>query len=895
MIHTTVGQLGHFLVILSFVTALVATVAYFISAIGKPALASGTADEEELQLAYAGDDMASFGGKKARQRTARPTAQASAPPARDDWRTLARWAFYLHGLAVVGVGACLYWIIYNHYFEYHYAWSHSSRALPVQYVISCFWEGQEGSFLLWLFWDAMVGALLIRTAGKLWEAPMMAIFALVQAFLASMILGVVFGDTFKIGSSPFLLLSEAMPDAPIFTADPNFIPKDGNGLNPLLQNYWMVIHPPTLFLGFALTLVPFAFCIAGLWRNQPFNWIRPALPWTLFGAMVLGVGIMMGGYWAYETLNFGGYWNWDPVENAVYVPWLVMVGALHTMLIARKNSTGLKTAIILTITTFLLVLYSTFLTRSGILGNASVHSFTDLGLSGQLLVYLLVFVGLAVALAAWKWKQIPTDEAETSVYTKEFWLFMGSLVLCLAAFQVIATTSIPVYNKVLELFGKISNLALPADQIAHYNKFQVWFFVVIALLTGVGQFMWWRRIEGHNWEALITPGILTLLLSAGIIAYGSISNPVYMALLVAALFALMTNGTILLNIFRGNYRLSGGAISHMGMALMLIGILYSAGFTKVISINDSGLLISKQDEFTKNDNKENKENKLLWLNQPEKMGPYQLTYRGQRIEARDVPGYIPRRDIALIEGDKTFNFHGIAQRDIVQDGKLYHKKGDTLALYPENTYYAVEYREPGGKIFTLYPRAQVNERMGLLASPDIRHKTDRDMYTFVSSVPDPNAENKWEKTETYSVAIKDTFFLNDYVAVLDDVTRTTDVDGITLSPSDAAVRARVRVMSKTGEQVLTPAFVIKDRMVAHPAEVSDELGVRIQLNEIDPRTGKFTFAVNRTQRDYIVMKAYEKPLINLLWIGTLIVVIGFAIATVRRYREFAKMRAKGAL
>ncbi|GAB4034359.1 cytochrome c biogenesis protein CcsA [Spirosoma jeollabukense] len=884
MIHTTVGQLGHFFVILSFVTALVATVAYFLSALGRTSQVQAVAVEEP-QLAYAGES--SFGGKTTKHKAKSPVETAE-PAARDDWRTLARWAFYLHGAAVVGVVASLFYIVYNHYFEYHYAWSHSSRALPVQYMISCFWEGQEGSFLLWLFWNALLGAILIRTSGKQWEAPMMAVFALVQAFLASMILGVVFGDTFKLGSSPFLLLTEAMPDAPIFTADPNFVPQDGNGLNPLLQNYWMVIHPPTLFLGFALTLVPFAYCVAGLWRNQPYEWIRPALPWTLFGAMILGIGIMMGGYWAYETLNFGGYWNWDPVENAVYVPWLVMVGALHTMLIAKRSSTGLKTAIILSISTFLLILYSTFLTRSGILGNASVHSFTDLGLSGQLLVYLLVFVVLAVLLAATKWKHIPSDEEEASVYTKEFWLFIGATILCLAAFQVIATTSIPVYNKILESFGKVSNLAMPTDAMAHFGKFQTWFFVAIALLTGLGQFMWWRKIENKKWDALITPGIITLLISAAIIAFGGVKNPVYMALLVASIFALITNGTILLGIIRGNYRLSGGAIAHLGMALMLIGILYSSGYSRVISLNNSGLMISKGDDFTKNNNKENKENVLLWLNQPERMDKYQLTYRGQYVEVRGMPGYTARENVDVIEGD----FHGVAQRDIEQNGKVYFKKGDTLALYPENVHYSVEYREPSGQIFTLYPRIQVNKRMGVVLSPDISHSMPRDVYTYIATAPDPSAETQWEKTETFSVAIKDTFFLNDYVAILDDVVRTNEVEGMEVGPGDAAVRAKVRVLDKNGEHILSPAFVIKNRMVAHPAELSDELGIRIQLNEIDPRTGKFTFAVNRTQRDYIVMKAFEKPLINILWIGTLIVVLGFAIATIRRYREFRKMRDK---
>ncbi|WP_019987764.1 cytochrome c biogenesis protein CcsA [Rudanella lutea] len=884
MIHETIGQVGHFFVILSFVTALVATVAYLLSALGKgQALQAEAVSEPEL--AYAGETSRS---SVATKRPKQANAGKATLPARDDWRSLARWAFYIHGAAIVGVIVCLYYIVYNHYFEYHYAWSHSSLALPVQYMISCFWEGQEGSFLLWLFWNAFLGVILINT-NKQWEAPMMTVFALVQAFLASMILGVVFGGAFKIGSSPFLLLREAMPDTPIFATDPNFVPKDGNGLNPLLQNYWMVIHPPTLFLGYALTLVPFAYCIAGLWRNQPLEWIRPALPWTLVGGLILGVGIMMGGYWAYETLNFGGYWNWDPVENSVYVPWLVLVASLHTMLIARKSSIGLKTTVILTISTFLLILYSTFLTRSGILGNASVHSFTDLGLSGQLLVYMLVFVVGAVLIMARKWKVMPTDAEEASIYTKEFWLFIGATTLTLAAFQVIATTSIPVYNKIMEGFGIISNLALPADQIAHYNKFQVWFFIIIAVLTGVGQYLWWRKVEGRNWTALTTPGIITLLLSAGIIVVAKMSNPIYIVLTVASVFALVTNGTVLWGIIRGNYRLSGGAVAHIGMALMLIGILFSAGYSKVISINNSGIPISKRDEFTKNNNQENKENVLLWINQPERMDKFQMTYRGQRIEIRDVPGYVPRSWVTVIEGD----FHGIAQRDIEQNGKVYHKKGDTLALYPENVYYEVEYREPDGKIFTLYPRAQANPRMGLLVSPDIKRNAGRDLYTHVSSVPDPNADNEWSRTETFSVAVRDTFFVNDYVAILDNVTRVEKVDGVTLGPGDAAVQAQVRVLDKNGEYMLTPSFIIRDKMVARPAFVSDELGVRIQLMEIDPRTGNFTFGVNTTQRDYIVMKAYEKPLINVLWIGTLIVALGFGMSTVRRYREFSKMRDKG--
>jgi cytochrome c-type biogenesis protein CcmF len=847
MIHTAWGNAGHLFVIVAFVSALVATFAYF-----KSVLSSTAIDEV---------------------------------PA---WKRFARIAFYVHSASVLIVVFCLYWIIGNHYFEYHYAWDNSSLSLPTEYVISSFWQDQEGSFLLWIFWNVVLGLILIFT-NRSWEGPVMTIFALVQAFLASMILGVVIpGLDLKIGSTPFLLLRESMPDLPVWKMDPNFIPKDGNGLNPLLQNYWMVIHPPTLFLGFASTLIPFSFAMAGLWIKKTKEWIRPALPWALLSALVLGVGIIMGAYWAYETLNFGGYWNWDPVENTSFVPWLVLVAAIHTMIIGRKNATALKTSFILSIATFVLILYSTFMTRSGVLGNASVHSFTDLGLSGQLLIYLLTFVVLSVALLVARWKTLPSDAEEVSTYSQEFWIFIGATLLCLSGFQILATTSIPVYNAVAESFGKLLNLALPTDPIAHYNKFQIWFFALITVLTGVGQFFWWKRTGKGKLNALYPPLLITLLISALFITMGEVRTISYIVLLTAAIFAIVANGTILLNIIGGNYKLSGGAVTHIGVALMLIGILFSSGYTRVVSLNNSGLMISRSEEFTRNDNKENKENVTLWLNRPEQMGDYLLTWRDVRVEPRHIPEYIPKSWVDIIEND----FHAVALRDIVVNDKTYYKTGDTLEIYPENFYYEIEYREPSGKVFTLFPRAQINPRMGLISSPDIQRKYNKDLYTYVSMVTNPLEEGKWSATEEFTVAMSDTFFVNDYVAVLDNVVRTDKVDGITLGPNDAAVKALIRVLDNEREYIITPSFVIRDRNVARKAEVSDELGLRIQFSEINPQTGEFTFSVNTRQRDFIVMKALEKPLINVLWLGTFVLIIGFIMATIRRFRDFLKNQKK---
>src|SRR5690606_32976240 len=232
--------------------------------------------------------------------------------------------------------------------------------------------------------------------------------------------------------------------------NPNYLSfVEGNGLNPLLQNYWMTIHPPTLFLGFASTLIPFAYAITALRNKNYMGWIKPALPWAFFSVMILGTGVLMGGAWAYEALSFGGFWAWDPVENSSLVPWLIMVGAAHLMLINQNKNKSLFSTFILTLFAFLLVTYSTYLTKSGISGETSVHSFAD-GQPGQLIPFL-AFLSLVAFYYLIKnaGAPIPTHEEE-AVMSREFWLFIGSLISVISAFQTFFSTSIPVINA---LFG----------------------------------------------------------------------------------------------------------------------------------------------------------------------------------------------------------------------------------------------------------------------------------------------------------------------------------------------------------------------------------------------------------------------------------------------------------
>src|SRR5688572_3672251 len=840
--HYLVGDLGHLFVLTAFITAIVSCFAY---------LKASTI----LDLAK-----------------------------QEQWRWNGKVSFYLHAASVLGICITLFVIISNHYFEYHYAYNYSDRKLPSYYLVSTFWNGQEGSFLLWMFWHVILGLILIAT-NKFWEAPIMTVFCIVQAFLASMILGVVIpGLDFKIGSSPFILLREAMRDAPIFLAQPEFIPKDGQGLNPLLQNYWMVIHPPTLFLGFALTVVPFSYCMAGLWLKKYSDWIRPALPWTLVGCGILGLGILMGGYWAYETLNFGGYWNWDPVENAVYVPWLILVASLHTMITYKNSETALKASIILVISVFIAILYSTFLTRSGILGESSVHSFTDLGLSGQLLLYLLFFLSGSIVISILNWKNIPTTDKEASIYSREFWIFIGATTLCLMGFQVLAGTSIPVVNAITNAFGVEKKLAPPTDAVAFYSKFQIWFAIAVALLSAVGQFFWWKKIDRKLlMNQLFIPAIAAVLTSLVVVNILKVFNLSYALLMLAGFFTIFANAKILVGLFKSSPSLSGGAIAHIGVGLMLIGIMFSAGYSRVVSLNNTGLQISK--EFSK---EFNRDNLLLFVHEPRTMWGFDIEYLGERLETRYHSGYIRKSDVITTE-DKNLV---VAKRDI-QVGSKSYQQNDTIQVQGENTFFEIELRK-GDKKYKLFPRAQINPEMGgLLASPDIYRAVNADLYTHVSSVMDPTEEAEWSEMEEMKVKQAQEFFANDYVGVLESVDRIFNVYGVELTDQDVAVKAKVRLQGEKGDYIAEPVFLIRDKMVGRiPDDVSD-LGIRITLMNIHPETNEFSLGLNTRQKDWLVIKAMEKPYINVLWIGTLILMVGFGIAMSRRIREFKKMKAKG--
>jgi cytochrome c-type biogenesis protein CcmF len=816
------------------------------------------------------------------------------------WRSFARAGFFIHGLAVTGIFVTLFYLIHSHQFQYYYVWEHSSKDLPWYYMISSFWAGQEGSFMLWTIWQFILGGILIFTAKK-WEAPVMIVISLSAMMLASMLLGItitnigeklvignhifhipwhLFNAHIKIGNSPFMLLRQQFADQnlPLFNdqemrgsfqeviksvqhvngvaiVDYHNAIKDGTGLNALLQNYWMVIHPPVLFLGFASTVVPFAFALGSLFNRDYTGWVRPALPWAVFGGLVLGTGILMGGAWAYEALSFGGFWAWDPVENGILVPWLVFIAGLHTMQIYRARKTSLSGSYFFILLTFLLILYSTFLTRSGILGESSVHSFTDLGLSGQLLIFMFVFILLALVFYFVRLKEMPKSAKEENTSSREFWMFIGALILSLSALHIISITSIPVINKINGLINDIlhthlkTNIAPPTNAPATYHMLQIPFAIVIAFLTGIGQFLRYHSTKGkYFWKKiLLTAGIGLVFTVIMMVASHLYENWEYILLLFASCFSIAGNIEIFIDMMRKKTRkLTGPAIAHIGLGLILVGALIANGKKETISLNTEGLQV---DALDRSSEKEQHENKVLFRNFPEKMSDYTVTFLGD----------------SAVENHLYF--------------KINYKRID-----PETKKIKEE--------FNLYPDIiyQRKDDKNMSPAPSTKHYLTKDIFTHITaaSPKETNFNNFPTTPDSFKISLQQgqTIKVDSFDITLEKVNaHTSNTD----SNTDLSVTLDLKVSDGFSTQEVHPVYAITGKRPQSNVEVIKEFGLAFIYLSIDPVSKTHQLIMykgRRPERQYVTLKAIIFPYINLLWAGSFIMILGFIISLIKRIREY---------
>jgi cytochrome c-type biogenesis protein CcmF len=496
------------------------------------------------------------------------------------YQLFGRYLYLLGAAGVVAAAGVHVYHIVTHQFQYYYVWNHSSTDLPLSLLVSTAYAGQEGSFMLWAFYTGILGIFLARYASKSdYESELMMVFGSIFSFLLLML----------IVKDPFALIWDVFPNELIHTgtvpAGMSFlwidqakalwgqVPVEGKGLNPLLQNYWMVIHPQILFIGFTSMSVPFSYAVAGMLKRDYVSWIRVAAPWTIFGGMVLGTGIIMGGYWAYETLGWGGFWGWDPVENSSLVPWLVCVASIHTMLSQRRSGAFIKTNFVLSMFCFIMVLYATFLTRSGVLGDTSVHSFVDAGMWVYWMLFgvIVAYAALGFGLFFMRWKEMPVVPVEHSFFSREFALFLGaSALVCISIFVAIGTSA-PLITGITQ--GKPS-----AVDPSFYVTTTLPLGIFIAILAGVGQLLWWKRSNAKEvMNSLLLPFVLAVLLTIAAVTIGA-HHLTMIIFILASSFALFANIVIGFKIMKGNPKLAGGSLAHIGIALMFLGFVSSAKY-----------------------------------------------------------------------------------------------------------------------------------------------------------------------------------------------------------------------------------------------------------------------------------------------------------------------------
>ncbi len=469
---------------------------------------------------------------------------------------LARRLFYGVIAGIILVSGILLVNIFNHNYQFTYIWENSNSQLPPFLLMASFYAGQQGSFLLWLLFFAIIGIFLIPYSKKSNYEPMvMGFYGLIIMFLLLLL----------IVKSPFDFVWETFKDRGVETG---FLPEEGRGLNPILENYWMVIHPPILFIGYATLAIPFVFAITALIRKEYKQWVELAYPWVLSASAILGLGIMLGGFWAYETLGWGGFWGWDPVENSSLLPWLTSMALVHTMIIQRKTDGLVKTNFILAIVSFILVLYATFLTRSGILGASSVHSFTDPGSTVYFILIgiLILFVLFSLYTFFMRAKEISSNKINMSYASREFMLALGSIFILLSSVLVFFGTSWPI---ITELFGfKKSSVAT-----SFYNDTNLPIAFLILLSNAICLFMSWKKTQfGGIFKKALLSLFISLIFSGLFIFYG-ITQLTSILLLFAIIFSFIVNAEFAINNLRKNPFSLGGYLSHIGISFFMIGIL----------------------------------------------------------------------------------------------------------------------------------------------------------------------------------------------------------------------------------------------------------------------------------------------------------------------------------
>ncbi len=738
----------------------------------------------------------------------------------------ARNCYHLATLSLIAAASIFLYLILTHQFQFTYVWEYSSTDLSVPLLISTFYAGQEGSFALWALYTSFIGVfLMLYTSKREYESATMSVYSLILSFLLLML----------VVKNPFALIWDSFPadlvkSGPIPNGLQNVVildavkgvwaqfPIQGKGLNPLLQNYWMVIHPQILFLGFSSMAVPYTLAVAAMMKRDYNSWIRIATPWAVFGAMVLGTGIILGGYWAYETLGWGGFWGWDPVENSSLIPWLLCVASIHSALNQRKTGGFVRTNIVFSLLTFITVLYSTFLTRSGVLGDTSVHSFVDPGMwvYWLLLGCLGLFGAIGFGLFAFRVREMPSAPAKHSYFSREFALFLGAFTLSFVALFVAIGTSSPIITSILK--GKAS-----AVEISYYVQTNLPLGIVICLLSGLGQLLWWRRSDtGSFTRSLVAPVAFSFLITAAV--YGVLGSAEFLILLFTfcASFSLFVNAKIGYSVFAGNPKFVGGSIAHVGIAIMCLGFVTSSRYDSKATL-------------------------ALERGRPTESMGYRLTYLGYKELDSERYAF----NVEVHHGGISKTVAPVMRFNSQDNSTMRHP--DVINFLSRDFYVAPVSVEAGGD-----------------------HSDSR---TLVRGKPSTIGDltvifNQFEFSDEHQTAMAEgkDFFIGADLLIQEGKSSQHLRLQMKNGPSGAEFVPAVYT-ARSGKQY---EFAMTRMMPSQEDPSQSAVAVDVKLPH-DPAAHQ--------KEDTLIIEASVKPMINLVWAGTVTLIVGFALTIVRRVAE----------
>ncbi|MCX6174595.1 MAG: cytochrome c biogenesis protein CcsA [Ignavibacteriales bacterium] len=762
--------------------------------------------------------------------------------------SLARIGFHTTAIMVIASAALLLYAVLTHQYQYKYIYNYSGSDLPTGLLMSTFYAGQEGSFMLWTFFTAVIGLVLLDYTSKRGdlEPRVMMTFSLVLSFLLIMVSPLLKSpfnfiwmdnDFIDLKNINQAFLSLPALQSFIFSdpqANKQFVQMgkelhavlvsnnisvndfiiQGKGLNPLLQNFWMQIHPPILFIGFSMSAVPFSFALAAILKNEYRDWVKQAMPWILAGTCILGLAIMLGGYWAYSILGWGGYWGWDPVENSSLIPWIVGVASIHTILVQKKTqekgggSRFVKTNLILSIMTFVLVLYSTFLTRSGILGDASVHSFAEPGMAVYLflIIFLAFFAIIGIGGIVYRWEFLTEHFSfEENILSRELALFTGSVALIASAIIIAVGTSAPIFGTTV--------------QTSFYNELNLPIAIIIGFLNGTSILLKWKHTEGKQlWKQSQFAVIATVVLTLLVIFIGGVHQLMLIILTLSSSFAFFVNSEIAYKIFRGKKSHLGAYVAHIGISLFLIGVLATAGHSQ-----------QKQVDLVK----------------------------GQKV---NVLGH-------------ELTFTGYTTFD---NGKKYHMN--------------IEVKD-GNNVRIVSPIMFIAEfNNSLMREPDILVGLTKDFYVAPVSYSD-NQENPQGTPATMKGGDKVSYegreiTFNKFVLPKDMSAMSSGAKfriGVDMTVAYQGKEYKVEpYMENEGQGPTYFHAELKDADLKISIASMNATNAQVSLLFSSISKGQ---SVSTTPKEILTVDASVKPFISLVWIGVLTMVTGFIIASFRRSKE----------